>query len=87
MATKVALLSFEQKEPSFRKVGAFWNCFLTIKQEETLKRPFGDTLPPPNSCFFTQFVSGKVRGKLGPTLYSEDLSLLKESFMSRPVPC
>lgn len=28
MATKVALLSFKQKEPSFPKVGTFWNCFL-----------------------------------------------------------
>lgn len=47
MATKVALLSSKQKEPSFPMVGTFWNSFLTIKQEKTFKRPFLDIHPPP----------------------------------------
>lgn len=61
LATKVALLSFKQKAPSFAKVGTCWNCLLTIKQEKTFKRPFRD-IRPLVSSFDTCGEGGVGRG-------------------------
>ena len=51
MATKVAKLQTK-------------GAFLTIKQEKTLKMPFHDTLPPPNSCFLHNLWVGKLEENL-----------------------
>lgn len=86
MATEATLLSFKQKRPSLPKLGTFWDCFLTIRQEKTFQRLFRDIHHPPPGPWILHNLWTRKSGESWPHSVFWGPFLLKGSFMTRPAP-
>lgn len=84
MVTKEALLSFQQKALPFLRWGHFGIVFLPLSKKGLPRGHCMISSHPTDPGFYNILREGKWRKHTGSALHSENLSLLKGSFMTLP---